>query len=131
MLGTALAGANIAAGCGDGIRPRQSPADSVVTQRYVELFRAEYTAEDPMQAYYESFCELWRIKWLLTEHHGNMYALEVIRGAEERALRDVPKAVRRKHAARLPSTLPALTRDHCVRIARTGVLGDTVFPPDE
>lgn len=119
----------VLSGCGDGIVARNSPADSAITARYVELFRAEYTAKDAMQAYYESYCELWRIKQLLTEQHGNSYALGVIRGAQQRALRDIPESMRREHAARLPNTLPALSRDHCARIARTGVLGDTTFPP--
>lgn len=116
-------------GCDDGIKLRNSPADSLATNRYVELLRAEFSAADPIAAHTASYCELARLQRVYTNLHGYGYSVGLLRAAEKRAFRDIPDSTLKRHERSLPQVWAAREDHTCAELARAGVLGDTIYPP--
>jgi hypothetical protein len=122
-------GLTVLGACGDGIPLRDSPADSLATVRLVELITAMPSAPDPLPAWKAMGCEQTRVRRVVTALHGHLYAMGVLRAAERRARRQVPDSMFRQLDQRLPLTLPAMSDEECVALARASILGDTIFPP--
>jgi hypothetical protein len=82
-----------------------------------------------MEAFKAVQCEDMRVLRVVSQTHGEAYALGVLKGAERRALENVPDSMIRRRDERHGLTLPAFGDEDCIPLARAGVLGDTVFPP--
>lgn len=113
-------------GCFWGDRHRElSAADSILTERYVTLQRARITAQDPVAAQQATLCEGLRISILVGEARTN----EVIQAAMHRAFPPAQeKAVSALFDSQLGGNVYGVTNEGCAAMARTGILGDTLWP---
>jgi hypothetical protein len=120
---------SLSTGCGDTIKRRNSPSDSLATNRYVDLIRDEYTSRDPNSKWSAKYCEMSRLLRVYTSTHGQGYAVGMLRAAEDRAYRGIPDSMFEYHESQLPLTRAAVEDAECRALARAGVLGDTTYPP--
>jgi hypothetical protein len=102
-----------------------SAADSILTERYVALQRARITAKDPVAAQQATLCEGLRISILVGEDRTS----EVIQAALHRAFPpEQEKAVLARFDSQLAGKAYGVSNEECAAMARTGILGDTLWP---
>lgn len=116
-----------AAGCGGDERGIRFAMDTTYireTARYEELLRQQLTAADIRSIDQYINCELMRIRWKLGAEKG----YQALSAALGRYYRDNDATAIERVDRAMARSVTSFDEGACERLAKTGILGDTVWP---